>query len=85
MKTGRVVIITGAAGGIGALIAKRFLANGDTVVATDATDGALAKLASSVAKGSKLHTLSRRYFRPGQLHQASGFRPREGWTGQRSC
>lgn len=58
MKTGRVVIITGAAGGIGALIAKRFLANGDTVVATDATDGALAKLASSVAKGSKLHTLS---------------------------
>jgi NAD(P)-dependent dehydrogenase (short-subunit alcohol dehydrogenase family) len=58
MKAGRVVIITGAAGGIGALVATRFLANGDTVVATDATDGALAKLASSVAKGSKLHKLS---------------------------
>lgn len=35
MKTGRVVLITGAAGGMGSEFVARFLANGDTVVATD--------------------------------------------------
>jgi NAD(P)-dependent dehydrogenase (short-subunit alcohol dehydrogenase family) len=45
MNTGRVVVITGATGGIGALIVQRFLANGDTVVATDRSAEALGKLA----------------------------------------
>ena len=35
MKTGRVVLITGSAGGMGASFVERFLANGDTVIATD--------------------------------------------------
>jgi NAD(P)-dependent dehydrogenase (short-subunit alcohol dehydrogenase family) len=35
MRTERTVVITGAAGGIGSLFVERFLANGDTVVATD--------------------------------------------------
>jgi NAD(P)-dependent dehydrogenase (short-subunit alcohol dehydrogenase family) len=43
MEKGRVVLITGAAGGMGALFAKRFLAHGDTVIATDTSDEALAK------------------------------------------
>jgi NAD(P)-dependent dehydrogenase (short-subunit alcohol dehydrogenase family) len=47
MKDGRVVLITGAAGGMGALFAKRFLSHGDTVIATDTSDEALAKLAAS--------------------------------------
>jgi len=35
MNTDRIVLITGAAGGIGTPIVQRFLANGDTVIATD--------------------------------------------------
>lgn len=33
--TGRVVFTTGAAGGVGTALTKRFLANGDTVIGTD--------------------------------------------------
>jgi len=58
MKTDRVVVVTGAAGGMGALIVKRFLANGDTVFATDSSDEALDKLRASVAKDAHLHSLA---------------------------
>ncbi len=44
MQTGRVVVVTGAAGGIGSKIVDRFLANGDTVVGLDKTDPALRTL-----------------------------------------
>lgn len=44
MKTNRVVVITGAAGGIGAELVRRFLENGDTVIATDLKDEGLQKL-----------------------------------------
>jgi NAD(P)-dependent dehydrogenase (short-subunit alcohol dehydrogenase family) len=57
MENGRVVLITGAAGGMGALFAERFLAHGDTVTATDTSDGALANLANGSADGAKLFTL----------------------------
>lgn len=35
MQHDRVVVITGAAGGVGSVLVGRFLANGDTVIATD--------------------------------------------------
>ena len=35
MKQDRIVVITGAAGGMGSVFVARFLANGDTVIATD--------------------------------------------------
>ena len=38
MKTGRIVLITGAAGGMGSEFVARFLANEDTVLATDLPD-----------------------------------------------
>ncbi|WP_333836045.1 SDR family NAD(P)-dependent oxidoreductase [Novosphingobium sp.] len=44
MKTDRIVVITGAGGGMGKLAVERFLANGDTVVASDTAQGALGKL-----------------------------------------
>lgn len=34
-SSARVVLITGAAGGVGSVLVDRFLANGDTVIATD--------------------------------------------------
>ena len=57
MQTNRVVLITGAAGGMGALFVARFLANGDTVIATDTSDEALAKLVDKAGTGAKLHTV----------------------------
>jgi len=58
MEKGRIVLITGAAGGMGALFARRFLAHGDTVIATDMSDEGLAILASGAAHGAKLFTLA---------------------------
>ena len=58
MRTDRVVVITGAAGGMGALFVSRFLANGDTVVATDTSDKGLAKLAEKAGKQDRLHVRS---------------------------
>ncbi len=49
MKTGRTVLITGAAGGMGAEFVRRFLDNGDAVVATDTSDEALGALSSKLA------------------------------------
>lgn len=44
MNTKRVIIITGAGGGVGSALTKRFLANGDSVLATDAVAGGLERL-----------------------------------------
>ncbi len=49
MKTDRTVVITGAAGGMGAEFTRRFIDNGDTVIATDTSAEALEKLAASIA------------------------------------
>jgi NAD(P)-dependent dehydrogenase (short-subunit alcohol dehydrogenase family) len=59
MKTGRIVVVTGAAGGMGALIVRRFLSNGDAVIATDTEESALARLRSAEGHGHKLLTFAR--------------------------
>ena len=41
MENGRIVVVTGAAGGIGAKIVDRFLANRDTIFAIDNRSDAL--------------------------------------------
>jgi NAD(P)-dependent dehydrogenase (short-subunit alcohol dehydrogenase family) len=58
MRTDRVVVITGAAGGIGALIVERFLANGDTVVGTGRKKGSLDALRAKQAPDAKLDTIA---------------------------
>lgn len=58
MNTDRVVVVTGAAGGMGALLVARFLANGDTVIGTDTSAEALAKLTERAGGDGKLHVLA---------------------------
>jgi NAD(P)-dependent dehydrogenase (short-subunit alcohol dehydrogenase family) len=50
------VLITGAAGGVGAYLVERFLANGDTVVATDVSADALHALKEKLDAGDSLVT-----------------------------
>ncbi len=54
MRTDRTVIVTGAAGGMGAEFVHRFIANGDHVIATDMTKEGLEKLGTS----ENLYTLA---------------------------
>jgi NAD(P)-dependent dehydrogenase (short-subunit alcohol dehydrogenase family) len=54
MKHDRVVVITGAAGGIGSALVDRFLANRDTVIATGRNQKSLEKLRDERSAGEKL-------------------------------
>lgn len=56
MHTNRFVVITGAAGGVGSVLVERFLANGDTVLATDTGEDGLARLRDRVEGGDALIT-----------------------------
>jgi NAD(P)-dependent dehydrogenase (short-subunit alcohol dehydrogenase family) len=58
MDTKRVVVITGAAGGIGAPLVERFLRNGDTVIATDTSEAALNQLTAQPEDDARLLTLA---------------------------
>jgi len=60
MRAGRTVLITGAAGGVGTQLVARFLENGDTVVATDTGDEALATLRAGLhpEPGARLVTFA---------------------------
>ncbi|WP_433496746.1 SDR family NAD(P)-dependent oxidoreductase [Sphaerimonospora sp. CA-214678] len=58
MKSNRVIVITGAAGGIGTPLTARFLGNADTVIATDLSDEALKRLAERMDHHSALHTVA---------------------------
>ena len=58
MKTGRVVLITGASGGMGASFVERFLANGDTVIATDTSKEQLLTLRDKAGPQADLYIRS---------------------------
>ena len=57
MRTGRVVVITGAAGGMGSVVADRFLANDDIVIATNTGADILASFAADRSAGDRLATI----------------------------
>lgn len=57
-ETGRVVVVTGAGGGVGAELVKRFLTNGDTVIATDLSPDAIDKLSADIGARDRLVTLA---------------------------
>jgi NAD(P)-dependent dehydrogenase (short-subunit alcohol dehydrogenase family) len=54
MRQGRVVVVTGAGGGIGSRIVDRFLANGDQVVGLDKAEISLKELAATRKAGDRL-------------------------------
>ena len=54
MQKNRIVVITGAAGGIGSALVNRFLTMGDTVIAADKDDAGLRRLADHHAPTDKL-------------------------------
>jgi len=56
MQQGRVVVVTGAGGGIGSRIVDRFLANGDQVVGLDKAEISLKELAATRKAGDRLLT-----------------------------
>jgi NAD(P)-dependent dehydrogenase (short-subunit alcohol dehydrogenase family) len=56
MQLGRVVVVTGAGGGIGSKIVDRFLANGDQVVGLDKADPSLKELVATRKAGGQLLT-----------------------------
>ena len=53
MENGRIVVVTGGAGGIGSKIVDRFLANGDTIFAIDNRLDALKTLDTTLSFPSK--------------------------------
>lgn len=57
MNKQRNVVVTGALGGMGALVVERFPADGDTVVATDTQAAALGRLTSGHPADARLHTI----------------------------
>jgi NAD(P)-dependent dehydrogenase (short-subunit alcohol dehydrogenase family) len=56
MQKGRIVVVTGAGGGIGSKIVDRFLANGDRVIGLDKVDLSLKELAATRKAGDRLST-----------------------------
>jgi NAD(P)-dependent dehydrogenase (short-subunit alcohol dehydrogenase family) len=56
MQLGRVVVVTGAGGGIGSKIVDRFLANGDQVVGLDKAEPSLKELVATRRAGDQLLT-----------------------------
>jgi len=56
MQLGRVVVVTGAGGGIGSKIVDRFLANGDQVVGLDKAEPSLKELVATRKAGHQLST-----------------------------
>lgn len=58
MKSGRRVVVTGAAGVVGTLLVERFLANGDTVIAADRSADALEVLVGRSGEEALLSTVA---------------------------
>ena len=56
MQQGRVVVVTGAGGGIGSRIVDRFLANGDRVIGLDRAESSLKELAATRKAADQLAT-----------------------------
>jgi len=77
MKTDRTIVITGAAGGMGAAFVERFLDHGDTVIATDTSGDALGTLAASAPRAGRLHVQAADITRDGDLQALAALAMKE--------
>ncbi len=84
MQQDRVVVITGAAGGMGSVLVDRFLANGDTIVAADTKGESLETLRGKRDAGAKLVIVEADISEEGGLRQARRRRPRHGRADRRA-
>jgi 3-oxoacyl-[acyl-carrier protein] reductase len=72
MKSGRVVVVTGAGGGIGSKIVDRFLSNEDIVVGIDRSGPALDRLVSQ-RPGAKLYSFYGDVTKPAEVRAFTDF------------
>ncbi len=73
MRTDRIVLITGAAGGIGAALVARFLANGDKVIATSARQERLDALQAQTGASLALAAIAADLASPDDVQQVADF------------
>jgi len=72
MRQGRLVVVTGAGGGIGAKIVDRFLANGDKVIGLDRSESSLDKLKSDRGPDAKLSIQKVDIAKPSEVLECAG-------------
>ena len=72
MRTDRTVVITGAAGGMGAAFVRRFLDNGDVVIAADRAEEGLAELAGVEPHGAHGY-LQDQFLQDGSNHRRDAY------------
>jgi NAD(P)-dependent dehydrogenase (short-subunit alcohol dehydrogenase family) len=80
MDTKRVVVITGAAGGIGVPLVERFIRNGDRVIGTDTSEDALKQLATQLEFDASLLTLVADVSSEADAHNVADFAREHGGT-----
>lgn len=80
MRQGRVVVVTGATGGMGSVLVERFLDNGDTVMAADLERDALEALRAKLEGGTRLVVAEPDVAEEADCGRLADAARRAGWT-----
>ena len=79
MENGRIVVVTGGAGGIGSKIVDRFLANGDTIFAIDNRSDALKTLLQTRSAEDRLVAVEGDVSKEDDVRGFCGYDPCQDW------